>query len=326
MCVNGHLSVKHSVPQGSVLGPVLFVLYINDLPARVSSPMYLFADDLKMYREIMARRRQRDIDLLQRDIHALEEWVDEWLLKIHPEKCKTMTISATGRESSEADYRLGTEEEGLHIERVTEEKDLGIVVDNSLSFDNHIEALANKGNMMVGLIRRTFTHLDIKNFSLLFKALVRPVLEYGQSVWKPYKRAQIDQLEAVQRRATKEVSGMGLLEYPERLRAMNLPTLAFRRMRGDMIEVYKIISGRYDEAVSQNILTKSQNTRTRGHMHKLQKPNCRLNIRKNALTSRVVNNWNALPENVVSAPSMYAFENRLDHYWSQPEYNTAYWR
>ena len=310
--VRGNYSAEHEVtsgiPQGSVLGPTLFVLYINDLPDRVKD-LFLFADDVKIYREITPENQAQDVELLQQDAHQLEDWVEESLMRIHPEKCKTMTISSTGR-SSGAVYTVTTNQHTMDINRVTEEKDLGITVDNSLSFDTHIDTVTNKANRMAGLIRRTFTHLDSKSFVLLFKALVRPVLEYGQAVWKPYLRKHINKLESVQRRATKQVPGMGNLEYPDRLRRLNLPTLAYRRMRGDQIEIYKIISGRYDTSITGNILTKSTNTRTRGHPHKLHKARCRLNTRQNHLNNRVVNTWNAL-----SAPSLHAFENRLDKYW-----------
>ena len=171
-----------------------------------------------------------------------------------------------------------------------------------------------KANKIMGVIRRTYTHLDEACFRLLFVALVRPHLEYSQAVWKPYLRAQINQLERVQRRATKLVP---TLRNPERLRQLRLPTLAYRRLRGDMIETFKITHGIYDSAATQGLLQYmyTPHTRTRGHPFKLHKPICSRNIRLHSFTHRVINHWNNLSWSVVSATTTLQFEQRLDSTW-----------
>ena len=109
------------------------------------------------------------------------------------------------------------------------------------------------------------------------------------------------------------------LNYEERLKILKLPTLKFRRMRGDMIETYKILTGIYDYRVTTNFLVMSSNNYTRGNTMKLKKERSRLDIRKHSFTSRIVDIWNSLPEHVVSAKTMYSFENRLDRHWmNQP--------
>ena len=132
-------------------------------------------------------------------------------------------------------YKIG----GKELEHVFEEKDLGVIVDADLSFEDHITAKVKKANQIMGLIRRSFAYLDEKSFVKLYTALVRPHLEYAQSVWSPHLKRFTDLIENVQIRATKLVDHLGNLEYSERLKRLNLPTLAFRRLRGDLIEMYK---------------------------------------------------------------------------------------
>lgn len=106
-------------------------------------------------------------------------------------------------------------------------------MDSALKFDEHIAHITNKANRLVGVIKRSFTYMTERIFLLLYKALVRPHLEYAQPIWKPYLRRQINTLESVQRRATKVVPALKDLPYPQRLQQLRLPTLAFRRLRGD---------------------------------------------------------------------------------------------
>ena len=128
---------------------------------------------------------------------------------------------------------------GTEIEHVFDEKALGITIDSELKFEEHISLKARKANAIMGMIRRSFTFLDCNLFKKLYVAFVRPHLEYGQAVWSPHLLKYINMLEEVQVRATKLVNGLGGLEYSERLRKLDLPTLAYRRTRGDQIELFK---------------------------------------------------------------------------------------
>ena len=153
----------------------------------------------------------------------------------------------------------------------------------------------------------------------LYKGLVRPHLEYGVRVWSPYTKGDVRKLEGVQRRATSQVNNVKNLSYADRLRKLKLPTLLYRRMRGDMIEVYKILSEKYDPEVS-NFLPLHKELRpvhsTRGNSKRLFKRRTRHNICRHSFSHRVIDLWNSLPEQVVSAPSVTSFEARLDRHWS----------
>ena len=150
-------------------------------------------------------------------------------------------------------------------------------------------------------------------FQLLYKALVRPHIEYAAAVWSPRYISDINIIEGVQRRATRQLPELKSLSYEERLKKLQIPTLRFRRLRGDVIEVYKMLSGIYDPSLPI-LLDLVHDSRTRGNCLKIAKQ-ARTNLRQNSFTFRVVNAWNSLPDCVVTAPSLNSFKNRLDRAW-----------
>ena len=311
--VNGASSeiaaVLSGIPQGTVLGPLLFVLYINDILENVKSNGFLYADDTKIFHAIRSRE---DADILQLDINALEDWSRKWLLQFHPDKCNVVTLGKFENIQYTKRYSICLEE----MDHVFEVKDLGVIVDSELSFEEHISNKIQKANAIVGLIRRSFTHLDHKSFKKLFTAFVRPHLEYAQSVWAPYLKKYINQIENVQARATKLVDNLSNLEYPERLKRLNLPTLAFRRLRGDMIEVYK-----HFHVYDQSTISRSFQPQVRpSRKHHFQLLNRRAKdgargIQTNSFYFRIAEVWNELPKTVVNANNVNEFKNKLDEHW-----------
>jgi hypothetical protein len=211
-------------------------------------------------------------------------------------------------------YTMGTDKKPLRESTV--EKDIGVHIDDRLSFDEHINSKVNKANSTMGLIRRSFEFLDERTFKLLYKALVRPHIEYANQVWAPTLKRQETVIENVQRRATKQIPGLKDLSYEDRLRRLGLPTLKYRRIRGDMIELYKILTHKYDKNVSDFIKLNKCNKGTRGHNLKIEKQQFRLDVRKHSFVCRSVETWNSLPAEIVNAPSIHAFEARLDRYWA----------
>ena len=170
--------VLSGILQGAVLGPLLFIIYINDILTNIESDGYLFADDTKIFRNISTLN---DSFSLQKDIHSLENWDKLWLLGFNQDKCHILTlgkfvnITHTHR-CKVADYE---------IEHVFDEKDLGVIFDSNMSFEEHISAKIKKANSIAGLIRRSFTFLKCKSFKKTYTAFPLPHLEYAQSVWSP---------------------------------------------------------------------------------------------------------------------------------------------
>jgi len=165
------------------------------------------------------------------------------------------------------------------------------------------------------IIHRHFRYITSDSLVLLYKSLVRSVLEYGNCVWSPYRQLDIEKLEKVQKRATKMVSQLSNYSYEDRLRCLNLPTLKYRRIRRDMIQVFNIICGLHhdDSVVKFEMHVNICNTRR--NMYKIQQSHSHYDLRKHFFTNRIINIWNSLPNNIVTATSTNIFKNRLDKFW-----------
>ena len=167
------IPVKSGVPQGSVLGPILFTMFVNDLPLVVSSPVYMFADDTKIFCVV---RTSEDYSVLQHDLDLLYEWSICWQLKFNILKCKHMHLGPMHHYGS---YYL----DGTVIDNIDSYKDLGIILDHQLKFHLHTTEVVVKANRLLGLIKKSFDYLDSDMLTKLFTAFVRPTLEYSNAVW-----------------------------------------------------------------------------------------------------------------------------------------------
>jgi len=230
--------VVSGVPQGSVLGPMLFVCYINDMPENIASFIFMYADDTKVFRRVEC---DKDREALQNNLDKLCEWAKEWQLHFNIGKCKVMHVGGDGNLNAQYEMQRADNGNWEKLLVTEEEKDLGIWIDNTIKPACHVLKAVKKANQLLGLIRRTFTHMDGELMRLLFTSIVRPHLEYGNVVWHPFLKKDIELIESVQHRATRMVPGLAKLDYEERLEKMNLPTLAYRRNRGDAIEVFKYL-------------------------------------------------------------------------------------
>ena len=235
-CQSDWKPVTSGIPQGSVLGPLLFAIYINDLPSHctLSSDLFLFADDAKMFKHIACLD---DFNVLFQNCQNVFDWSQQWLMKLNIKKCKVLSI---GRKVDKRyNYGFNVPDIGfVEIDLVESMQDLGVSIEGDLSFQKHIRDKINKAFQMLGIINRNFKQLQKSAFILLYKCLVRSHLEYANTVWNPYRISLVDDIEKVQKRATKMVRGCKNMTYKERLIYLQLPTLKYRRLRGDMIEVF----------------------------------------------------------------------------------------
>ena len=309
MCVDGEFSewvgVTSGVPQGSVLGPILFLVYINDIDVGLFSKIGKFADDSKLLNNVNSCI---GVDEIRSDISKLEKWADEWQMQFNVGKCSVIHL---GRNNPENKYMLYNKE----IASSNKERDLGVIVDKSLKFSEQCNKAANGANMTLGMIKRNVISRDKDIIVNLYKTLVRPKLDYCVQAWRPYLRKDIDNFEKVQRRATKLISQCKGLSYNDRLKITGLTTLEERRNRGDMLEVFKTIKG-INKLDYRKLFSLLNNTHTRGHSLKLTKTRSRLDCRKNFFSCRVIDRWNSLPKHVVEAETVNSFKSRCDKHFS----------
>ena len=301
--------VKSGIPQGTVLGPFLFLIFINDLPDSIISQLYLFADDCKVYKVL--KNASKDREALQEDLDRLYKWSELWLMKIHPDKLVNMEIGIH-REYPDYEYTIGP----MVAKNTRLEKDIGILVDDNLKFSEHIDSIVKKANGKAGWLRRSFQFMSPKMFKPLYMQVVRSQMEYGSSIWNPHFITLIDKIEMVQDRATKMLPTMRDKTYEERLKIMNLPTLRYRRARGDMINVYNILNCEdKDLCPDMKMLVDVTGRDGRNNSLSLYKSFNQLDVRKYSFTERVTDLWNSLPNDVVTAPSINCFKSRIDKFW-----------
>ena len=320
VCLSGEKSswktVSSGVPQGSVLGPILFLLYINDLAETTKCFVQIFADDTKLYSNV---NRPDIAESLQSDINSTVDWSKTWQLPFNEKKCKVMHISKNIQPQTH-DYYIQGENEYVKLESVDEERDLGVLFNKTLSFRSHINGALSKANQMLGIIKRGFIYLDDTSLTSVYKSIVRSHIEYANVIWRPHLKEDIRKIEKIQRRFTKNISSLSNLPYEERLRKLKLPSLEYRRSRADMIQTYKILH-RIDDINPELIFQRDLSSRTRGHSLKLLKPHVKSNLRKYSFSVRIINDWNSLPNEVVMAESINSFKNRLDAFWKDKMYS-----
>ena len=300
----------------AVIGPILFVIFINDMPSHIKHNFCkLFADDCKLFGNVQAD----EDNTVQLDLTNLEDWSKSWQQPFNAKKCKAMHL---GTKNPKKSYKLN----GHILENVNSEKDLGVIIDDSLKFHLQTAAATKKANQILGVIKKSYQTRDTFTMATLYKSMVRHHLEYGNLIWGPFYAGDKKSVESVQRRATKLIPQLREKTYEERLQALDLPSLEYRRNRGDMIQCFKIFNGlvrmKVDDLFTL-IPPAATRSSTFGHHLRNLRGKATNRTRINAFSQRVIKNWNDLPKNVVEATSVNDFKNKLDECWEHKKFVTS---
>jgi hypothetical protein len=289
--------VHSGVPQGSVLGPLLFIAYTADLGCILRSPFAMYADYIKVYNisnQSMA---------LEQDLLAIHDWSCDWLLPLNSDKCGVLHIGNTNPKHI---YRIN----GKELASFDNYRDLGVTVSFDLSWSNHILKITKKANSMLFLLNKVFRKSSPAIFAKLYKTYVRPVLEFANCVWTPVLQRDIQLLESVQRRATRVPFGRSRPQYTARLSLMGIPSLSARRVRGDLLVVFRALSSQ--QSPIRHLFTLHEGGRTRGHSLKLLKDRFVTTARQYFLTNRIFDQWNSLPPEIVNCKTADSFKAKYD--------------
>jgi len=303
-CFSEWLPVISGVPQGSVLGPILFILFVDDVMQICESSsvtLKLFADDLKLFTSI---KTNLDMPALQSTLGRLQQWCADWQLTINTTKCHVLHL---GKNNINPPYFLN----GCQIGASQDVTDLGVDIDSCLKYNLHINKIIGKAYCRVGVVFKCFATRSVRVLRQAFITYVRPILEYASSVWSPHLLKHINAIEKIQKKFTKRIPRLSHLAYPERLAAIGLEPLELRRLKTDLIMYYKILHDLI--ALPANVYFNQQQyfSQTRTGGNRLIVTRCNTDRFRNDFFNRCLNCYNNLPPHVVNASSLTRFKNLL---------------
>ena len=289
--------VMSGVPQGSVLGPCLFLLYINDMPDMIGSNIRLFADDTIMYLTIT---NQSDCNALQADLTKLETWESEWLMAFNPDKCEVIRIT-NKKKPTLFKYTL----HGISLKETDSAKYLGVTIAKDLSWSKHINQITTKANNSLNFIKRNIQTNNPKLKESAYKTYVRPLVEYAASVWDPWQNKYIEKIEMIQHRAIRYIfndysSSSSVTNMRSKL---NLPTLKKRREISSLTMFYKIKHNLVNIKFPDNIHPPLRSRYTF--------PRSTINAHKHSFFPRTAKLWNNLPPDLCNSPDLGSFRGGL---------------
>src|SRR5438132_201271 len=293
-------SVLSGVPQGSVLGPILFIIYINDLSSSCPDlhSLYLFADDAKCFASI---RSSSDCLLFQSSLDSITNWSNLWQLNLAADKCQIISFSYL-KASTSYNYFVNA----VPFIRVNEVVDLGVEFSQDLSFSPHIKDVCSRARRKASIILNYFKS---RNRMVLFKAFatfVRPLLDYCSNLWCPFRKSEIDLIESIQRSFTKRLNGMTELQYSERLTLLGTESLEKRRLTHDLCMYYKIIFELIDLPIDDFFCFRTGITRNNGLC--IYQNSFRSNAERYYFKNRCIRSWNLLPSYIVKSTTLNTFK------------------
>jgi hypothetical protein len=296
--------VLSGVPQGSVLGPILFLIFINDLDSAVQliDIIRKFADDTKLGQTVGSQEEREN---LQQALDNLCNWAELWGMEFNVKKCKVMHL---GYNNPGQNYTMNNQQ----LAPTEEERDIGVCVSKSLKPSMQCTQAARTAQTVLSQITRAFHYRDRHIFKKLYVQYVRPHLEFAVTAWSPWLEADKATLEKIQRRAVAMISGLQGSTYEDKLKELGLTTLEERRHQADMVQTFKIMQG-HDRVASntwfQRVDVTIRTTRSASDPLNLKQQASRLETRRNFFSNRVVEAWNLVPSEIKSARTVHGFKN-----------------
>ena len=294
--------VTSGVPQGSVLGPILFLVYINDLPDEVRSQVRLFADDTALY---LTMESEDDSSALQNDLDILSAWESRWDMEFNPSKCQVVHVAGSKGPVNKTNYVL----HGQVLESVTSARYLGVDISSNLSWKTHVDRITGNANRTLGFIRRNIKTKMSKVRERAYNSLVRPQLEYASAVWDPHNKKYISQIEQIQRRAARWTVGNFDRHASVTRIVQNLGWRSLDQRRADarLCLFFKVIHGLVAVPLPDYVQYSNRISRYCHSMTFRQVYTSR-DYYKYSFFPLAIVQWNSLPESVASLQNLEAFK------------------
>jgi Reverse transcriptase (RNA-dependent DNA polymerase) len=298
------IEVASGVPQGSVLGPLLFLIYINDLPDKLKSKCRLFADDSLLYRKILT---DEDYKILQDDLREVMDWCCKWEMTLNLQKCEHMQLSSK-RCPIVSDYKLSDHQ----LSKVTSYKYLGLHISNNLDWNKHINSVTAKANKVLYVTKLALGRASIPVKEAAYKTIVRPLVEYSSSVWDPYQIGQIKTIEMVQRKAARFC--LNRYQHTDSVSSMisdlKWDSLAARRKASRLSVFHRAYNGdNCINDINSHIVRAPMESFRYSHPFRIQSITCHKNIGHYSFLPRSIREWNSLPQRVFNVESMNSISN-----------------
>ena len=299
------------MPQGSVLGPTLFLLFVNDIADNIQSTVRLFADDCLIYRVIHS---PDDHNILQNDLDKLTDWAEEWQMEFNVAKCNIMQIT-TRLNISKFNYTMYT----IPLQIVNQHKYLGVCLDHKMSWQPHINQICAKTNRLIGFLHRNLKYCSRKLKELAYQQILLPCINYCSTIWDPHHQNAIDKLEMIQHRAARFILNKPWRRnhqdsITEMLSDLSWPTLKSQRKSARLILLFKLLNDLVYIPTSYKPTTSNITTTRRHHSNKLNHYQTSTDIYRYSFFPRTVPEWNNLQlENLSTIRSVTAFKTALSH-------------
>ena len=301
------LEVLSGVPQGSVLGPLLFIIFINDIDgcAENITTLLKFADDTKIGNKVSNAVDQQN---LQECLDRLTQWADTWSMTFNTEKCKVLHV---GRGNPKYSYKMN----GIELEETEKERDIGVIINKDLKPTQQCAEASRRASAILTQITKAFMYRDRRIFMQLYFQFVRCHLEFAVPAWCPWTAGDIEILERVQRRAVNLVVGLKGRTYEEKLTEQGITCLLERRKKMDLIQTFKIINGldnvnstTWFTLVGPNNVRQTRNSNCEKNIVGIRS---RTDIRQNFFSNRVVSSWNRLPPDIKMSRTLHQFKAKI---------------
>ena len=301
-CSSNCTNVISGVPQGTVLAPLLFLCYINDLPENVISKVKMYADDVLLYNTIHTKE---DCLTLQEDLNILQLWANKWQMTFNLDKCELIRIT-NAKLPILHDYNI----QEKRIKTASSVKYLGVYIDEHLTWKDHINHIVSKANTSRAFLQRNIYSCPRAVKEACYKMMVRSILEYAAIIWSPFTQSAINKLESAQRKAARFVCNnyYRYSSVSDMLQLLDWPTLERRRLEARATMMYKILNNLV-QADRRDLIFNPRNTR--GHPFHLRHLPSRVNAYCHSFYPSAIRIWNNLPQSVISSTSIELFKYNL---------------